>query len=425
MTEKYIIDNMIADYKNNLDLYSRMERYYNGDHDINYSYFETAGTNNVVIHNYCNVFVNEEVQYSLGNPLAYVPMGQDSKIADDVYKNLFHWKENHNQEVMRTLQIFGKCYLLHYIDAQGRFCERIIDPLRGIAYTDIDDIPQYFIHFYKLKYDLNEYYDIYYPDGRIITFRGNTPIKKSVQPFGGVPVTICKFDRIEDTIYYKIKPLQDAYNQIMSDQCNTISDYRNAYLFISGAMLDEEQKKELKKRGIINIPTANSGATAKWIVKDMPDGYIQNMINNLKSAMYAVCNHIDGNEKLQSNTSGSALRNRLVFLEQRCNMVLSIVVDAAYERLARLFYYLDIRGTKHDIQDIKVVASPSIPQDEISIVQMLSQLGIGDHISLETSLSLLPFIENPANEIAKINNEREQNKSIELDKLDYEDDIDG
>ena len=133
--------------------------------------------------------------------------------------------------------------------------------------------------------------------------------------------------------------------------------------------------------------------------------------------MYETCNHIDGNEKLQSNTSGTALRNRLVFLEQRCNLMLNIVINSMYDRLERLFEYLAVKGKAYPLPDIKIVATPSIPQDEISIIQALSQLGIGDHISLETALSRIPFIENPQNEIAKIKAERKDNQQIELDKI--------
>ena len=150
----------------------------------------------------------------------------------------------------------------------------------------------------------------------------------------------------------------------------------------------------------------------------MPDGYIANVIGNLKSAMYSNTNHIDGNEKLQSNTSGTALRNRLVFLEQRCNMILDVVIDTVYDRIFRLFQYLFIKGFNFDWHDVKVVASPSIPKDEIGTVQMLTQLGIGENISLETALSLLPFIENPVSEIDKIANAKKNNQKIELDKLD-------
>ncbi len=417
MTDKQLLSKMIADYQNKKQDYHVMSRYYKGDHDINYHYNKFPNrANQVVIDNYINKFINEEVQYSLGNPISYVSLSGNDEIIDKIFQNLYHWKDNHNQELMRNLEIYGKAYLLHYVDAKGRFSERILNPENAIVYRNSDGIPVRFIHFYKKKYEDCEYRDVYYPDGKICIYRDNTLIEKKTNFFNGIPVSICELENIEDTIFCKIKKLQDAYNEILSDQVNTISDYRRAYLVISGVQVDENTTGMMQKHGLLNLPSV-SNTTAKWLVKDMPDIYIENNLKRIRSAMYETCNHIDGNEKLQSNTSGTALRNRLVFLEQRCNLMLNIVINSMYDRLERLFEYLAVKGKAYPLPDIKIVATPSIPQDKISIIQALSQLGIGDHISLETALSRIPFIENPQNEIAKIKAERKDNQQIELDKI--------
>ena len=423
MTNTKLIDRMIEEYHAKRNEYESMSNYYKGDHDLNRSYSKFPNrANQVVIDNFVNKFINEEVQYSLGNPLSVVSLSGNKEIIDEIYKAIFHWKDNHNQELMRTLEIYGTAFILNYIDAKGRFSERILSPKNSIVYTDADGVPVRFIHFYKLKYDENEYRDVYYPDGRIEIYKGNTKIKEKNQPFTGIPVSICKLSNIEDTIYFKIKKLQDAYNEILSDQVNTISDYRRAYLVISGVKVDDAIDKKLQQHGIINLPSS-SNSSAKWLTKDMPDTYIENNLQRLRNAMYETCNHIDGNEKLQSNTSGTALRNRLVFLEQRCNMMLETILDTVYERMERLLEYLSTKGIDHSITDIKITSSPCIPQDEITLIQGLVQLGIGENISLETALSRLPFIENPAQEIAKIKAEKQNSQKIELDKIeDFGDD---
>ncbi len=411
-----IIDRMIAEYKNELQDYRCMRRYYDGDHDINYFYKKFPNrANSIIIDNFVAKFINEECQYSLGNPLSYVSLSGDKGVIDTIYKNTFHWSENHNQEVMKQLEIFGTVFLLNYIDAKGRFCERIITPLNGICYCDTDDQPQCFIHFYNLKYDESEYRDVYLPDGTVETWKDNSKIAVHKTQFAKIPVTVCKMDNINDTIFSKIKKLQDAYNQILSDQCNTIADYRNAYLVVTGVMVTEETEKDLKNHGLINLPS--NGSSARWLTKDMPDDYIQNMLQNLKDSMYENTNHINGNEKLQSNTSGTALRNRLIFLEQRCNSMADIVVNAVYERVERLFDWLHFKNIYYDITDVKIEPNPYIPQDNLSIIQSLTQLGIGTNISKETALSQIPFVENPLQEIEKINAENAAEKAIDLDKI--------
>lgn len=419
-----LIDNMIAEYQSEGLVYQSMSKYYKGDHDINYHYNKFPNrANQIVIDNFVNKFINEEVQYSLGNALSYVSLSGNKDIIKDIYASTFHWKDSHDQELMRTLEIYGTAYILNYVDSKGRFSERILSPKNAIVYTDTDGVPVRFIHFYKMKYEEAEYHDIYYPDGRIEIYKGETKIDTKKHIFQNIPVSICKLTNVEDTIYFKIKKLQDAYNEILSDQVNTISDYRRAYLVISGVKVDSDTTKALETHGLLNLPSP-SNTSVKWLVKDMPDTYIQNTLQRIRAAMYETCNHIDGNEKLQSNTSGTALRNRLVFLEQRCNMMLDIVINSVYERIERLFEFLAKKGKNYDITDIKITATPNIPVDEITVIQGLSQLGIGENISLETALSRLPFIENPAQEIAKIKKEQSESKKINLDKLEFGDDTD-
>lgn len=408
---------MIQEFYSNKTEYDSMKKYYDGDHRIidHYRKYHNK-SNETVVDNYINKFVNEEVQYSLGAPLSYVSKdGRKKKPIEAIYNHTFHWKNTHNQDLMRTLGIYGKAYLLHYLDSKGRFCEKILNPANAIAYCNDEGTPILFIRFYTPKYETQEYRDIYYPDGRIHTYKGDSFVRENRHFFNGVPVTVCELDNPKDTIYHKIKSLQDAYNNILSDQVNTISEFRTAYLIVKGVQVDEEGKEALQNDNLLNLP--DSGADAKWLVKDVPDAYIQNALNTLRAAMYSNTNHIDGNEKLQSNTSGTALRNRLVFLEQRCNMMLEIVINAVYDRIERLFEYLDktAQGT-FNIKDIVIKGTPSIPKDEIGTVQMLSQLGIGTNISLETALSQLPFIENPVHEIEKIEAEKDKAVNRELDK---------
>jgi SPP1 family phage portal protein len=219
-------------------------------------------------------------------------------------------------------------------------------------------------------------------------------------------------DNLHDTIFYKIRLLQDSYNKLLSDQASIIGDYRNAYLLVTGVEMNEETAEELKNHGLLNLP---GDGKASWLMKEMNASYIENMITTVRNSMYSVCNHIDGNEKLQSNTSSLAIRSRLVFLEQRSRAMADYIQDAIYDRIERLFEYLSYKSLCFDIADIKVNFTPNIPVDITATVQAISQLG--DKISTETALSLLPFVENPLQEIAKIKKERAELEEIDLDKI--------
>lgn len=389
-----------------------MNDYYEGKHDIfsSYSYEEYRANHRSVV-NYVNKFIEEEIAYSFGNPVSYISKSGNKDIVNAIDYNLYHWQTTHNQELYRQLEIFGTAYELYYIDKDGLFSGRILNPTNGIVYTDTDGIPQIFIHFYKLKYDDSEYYDIYYND-KIELYRAGTKIETKKHIFSRCPVSICSIG-VEQTIFNKIKSLNDAYNIIVSDQVNIISDYRNAYLTVTGATLDDETADKLKTKGILNI--SGEKASVSWLIKNIDSSYIDAMLKEIRDSMYSVTDHIDGNEKLQSNTSGVALRNRLTFLEQRCKMVFDAVCDTIYDRLKFLFQYMALKNKPFDWKDITISFNPNIPQDLTMIAQVLTQLD--GKISLETALGQIPFIENPANEIAKIKKERAELEEIDLDKI--------
>ena len=221
-------------------------------------------------------------------------------------------------------------------------------------------------------------------------------------------------DSISETIFSKIRHLQDTYNETLSDQASIIGDYRNAYLVVTGVEVTDEIAKKMEDHGLLNLP-AEKNASVNWLLKNINDAYIQNILSDLRNAMYSVCNHIDGNEKLQSNTSSLAIRSRLIFLEQRAKSMFDYVQDAIYDRIERLFEYLSIKGIDYDISDVQINYTPNVPVDLATTVQVISQLG--DKLSTETALSLLPFVESPAIELEKIKKERAEAEYIDLDSV--------
>ena len=404
---------MISEYRANRPKYQKMKNYYDGKHDILNTYpRNTNYSNQIVVTNMINPFITQEVSYVLGNPISYISNTGDKEVVNAINSNLFHYKSNHNQELMKQLEIYGTAYELSYIDKKGRFCSRILNPLNAICYVDEDNIPQLFIHFYKKKFHNEQYHDVYYTDGRIEIYKDDKLINTTTHIFEGVPVSVCSMD-IEETIFCKINKIQDAYNWIMSDQVNLISSYKNSYLIISGARVDDEVAETLRREGIINLESKDGNAT--WLTKDINDEFIENSLNRLKNSMYEITNHIDSTEPLQSNTSGAALRNRLTFLEQRCESIFDVVLDTIYNRLEFLFQYLAIKNKEFNIQDVHVQYKPNIPVDTTAIVNENSQLS--DGLSLETKLSRLPFVQDPQQEIEKIKQERKELEEIDLDKI--------
>lgn len=72
-----------------------------------------------------------------------------------------------------------------------------------------------------------------------------------------------------------------------------------------------------------------------------------------------------------------------------------------------LFKFLAIKyGTQFDYKDIRVKFTANVPIDDQANAQIITQLG--DKLSLETALSLLSFVENPQQEMEKIQKDNEE-----------------
>ena len=385
--------------------YNKAYKYYKGNTDamLNYKMI-TKRSNNKAGTNFLKKFIKEEVSYSVGNDITYISKSSNTDMINNIYYNLAHWKEDHDSTLAKNMLLYGTAYEIYYI-SNKELNARIVSPRNGFAIKDNTDNLLYFVHCYILNdkeyIDIYDNKCIYHLDGQFNQIKDPTP-----HIFGIVPVGIAELSEegIKDTLFNDIKGLQDSYETNLSDISNEISDFRTAYLKMTGCQIDKEQAEQMKQMGIINIK--DSSGDASWLIKNINDSFIQNTLSTIEDKMYQLTSHINHNEAMQSNVSGVALRSRLISLEEKCKLNQRALTNCIKTRIKVLFIYLKVMFNKnYDYRDIKVKFTPNIPQDDLTTAQIISQLG--DKLSLETGLSQLSFIENSKNEIDKIKNEQE------------------
>lgn len=401
------------DYNRGKSEYFKAYEYYIGKTDSIKQYkMITERSNNKCLVNYIKKFVKEEVSYSLGNSINYISKSDNQDIINAIdYHITSSWDSNYDIRLANRMILFGEAYEIYYIDSYGDFKSKIVDPRFGYVYRDELGNVILFMHMFKKQFDKTNktYVDVYLKD-RILHYDDTFSMEISeptVHLFGEVPVGIASISDsgIYDTLFKDIQGLEDAYITNLSDISNEISDFRNAYLTITGVELTPEQAKTMKQNGILQIP--NEDGKVEWLVKSINDSFIQNTLQTLEDKMYELTSHINHNVNLASNVSGVALRSRLIALEQRCSINQKAFENLIRTRLKLLFKCLAIRyGTQFDYKDVKIKFTANIPVDDQANAQIISQLG--DKLSLETALSLLSFVDNPQNEIAKIKNDNEE-----------------
>lgn len=402
--------------------YEKMLRYYNGDTDAMANYkMITARANNKVRCNYVQKFVKEEAAYVCGNKITYVSHNGNKTVTEDIRLALKSWDDKHNRELCKNALVFSEAYELYYIDGAGNFLARICTPLNSYVYRDEDDNVIAFFRFFRKKFDDTKttYADVYCADGDIghFTVSGSAFLPINGQPldrnvFDEVPVGIVDTGMITETIYWIIKGLQDGYETNLSDIVNEISDFRNAYLELIGCKLDDKKDPDgktvadrMKENGILTVP---ENGKAEWLVKNINDSFIQNTLASLEDKIYQLTSHINNNEKMVSNTSSLALRNRLIGLEQRCVTNTEAMTNCVKTRLRLLFEFLyKKQGSEYDWRDIDIKFTPCIPTDDLMAAQIISQLN--GKLSTKTALAQLSFVDNPENELKQLKDENKAN----------------
>lgn len=416
-----LIIKCLAELRKNQVKYKKYKDYYDGNYDIlkNYAMNESRSNQKVVV-NYFKKFINDEIAYSIGNPISYISASGDNDLVSTIDLNFSYWSKVHDQELLKQANIFGEAYEVQYISSNGEFKATVYNPLQmfvlesGNAEREVDlAIQVYKENIFSEEEMLDVYYNNVIEHYQIIDDETLKRTGTNKHIFDKPPVVVCSANTERKSMLDDIKSENDSLNTVLSDYVNEISDFRNALLKITGAeLLEENELAEMKRVGAIQVPAS---AEVSYLIKNMDDSFIQNALTTLEDKIYKLASHVDSNEKLSSNLSGTALRSRMIALENKCLLMQSMIELVIKKRLKNFFEYLKItKGQEYDYRTIKLKLTMNVPSDLNLLSDTISKLrGL---TSDETLLGLLPFVENPQIELEKRRAEQEA-ETIDLDKF--------
>lgn len=419
--DKELILKCLGELRKNQIKYKVNYNYYNGKFDIykNYAMNESRSNQKVVV-NYFKKFIHDEIAYSVGNPISYISTLADNELIQTIDLNFSHWSKVHDQELLKQANIFGESYEVQYINSDGDFKATVYNPLQMFVLEsgNAEKEVELAIHTYKKHIFVeNEMMDVYYNNliehYEIIDDENIKLVGRDTHIFDKPPIMICGANTERKSMLDDIKSEMDAFNTVLSDYVNEISDFRNALLKITGGeLLEEKELADMKRVGAIQFPDK---VNVDYLIKNLEDSFIMNALVTLEDKIYKLASHIDTNEKMQSNLSGTALRSRLIALENKCLLMQSMLEQVIKKRLRNFFSYLKVKeGKDYDYRTIKLKLTMNIPSDLNSTADSISKLrGLA---SDETLLGLLSFVENPQLELAKRRAEQES-ETIDLDKF--------
>lgn len=444
MTEKQFFEKEIAAWKlsNARQQQITGEKYYRYQHDIlkrQRTVIGQAGKlevvenlpNNRLIDNQYAKMVDQKTNYLLGNPMV---IKTENEAYDDALKSVFNKKFHRMFSNLGEDSLNGGIGWLHvYYDERGRFSFKRFAPYEMLPFWKDDDhteldvaIRVYGVEAYEgndlkiiekvevyraegiERYTLDG--DTLYCDGELTPYMV-TSSNGATTPYNWarIPLIAFKYNDEEIPLISKVKSLQDALNETISDFQNNIQeDSRNTILVIKnydGENLGEF-RRNLATYGAVKVKTVDGadGAVEALQVDVNADNY-KAVQECLKQAI--IDNAMGFDAKVLKSGSPNQMNIKSIFTDIDLDANgMETEFQASLEDLMT-FINAHLANTGHGDftgEDVEFIFNRDMLLDEDSIITSArNSVGI---ISNETIVANHPWVDNVFTELGRIEDEK-------------------
>lgn len=353
--------------------------------------------------------VNTKVSYLFGHPVYTASYNGDERV--DTLIDDFHVAVDHEDlfsEIGKMAAICGTGFALLYKDADAYIqaveippyeCDvvyRLKDPVAAFRIYKKDDDTRVFEYFDSdYVYTFHEYKDEWIPKGKVL------------HGFSRVPIIEVKNNRERQSDFHSVTPLIDAYNRLISDLSNEIESFRLAYLILKNMNASEEDLKALRKTGALSV---DADGDAYYLTKKLDASAVEIGRKILELNIARFSGHVVfSNQEFTGNLTRIAVQFKVRPLEDKAR-----TFELKFKKFLREFYrtmasFKGFSTVPFNYLDLTFRMTRSLPvnlSDEID-----SFVKLGGTLSDQTKLGMLSFVDNPDDELALIEAERNSNNS--------------
>ena len=388
--------------------------------------------NNRLAHNYAGYIVSVSSGYLVGSPVKYSLPDQPDALLP--IKEALDRSDcaSVDAELAVDAAIYGKGVELCYADEQAQPRTAQIDPRRSfVVYDDtVAHQPLFGVTSHDVLNDqLVAQYQVVdvYTATEHITFQGNTlaaltEIDREPHYFGAVPMTEYWNNSQETGDFEPVLSLMDAYNTLQSDRLNDKQQFTDALMVLKGVgSLDAtdtetEETPEAQPDGTLVRPAApisetpltpserlrqtkllflpGEGADAGFITKPDAESGNELLRQSLSDDIHKFSFVPDlTNEKFSGDTSGVAMRFKLLGLEQLTKIKERWFREGLRNRLLCMAQFLATKGMAAvDVDAVQITFSRSLPVNDLEIAQTVQTYdGL---VPRELLLTQVPFVDD-------------------------------
>ena len=406
--------------KFNVEVYPRLTRYknyYDGIQGIlNKSYADPSKPCNRTVINYCKNIVDSYCGY-VATP-GHITYKSNEEIEEVMNILKYNDYQTQDSDFLLDALIYGVAAELMYIDGTGHTRFRLINPTQcfGIYDDSLTGDLMYFVRWYKLnEWDDSDTYQVdVYSDFDIkhytMTGTTGTPTLKDEEPhyFSQCPANIFTLPD-EKNIFDCVMGLQDAANELLSDEIDDYSAFCDAYLALVGVDADAEDIASMKQNRVLLLP---DGADARWITKNANDAQVENILKRVHDAIYRVaqCPDFSAESFVGGVSSGIAIQYRLTGMETRAGKIEALMKKALQRRVEIISGIASLKLGEEVFRDIEINFKRNIPNDTNATIQLINSLK--GTVSDATLLTQLDFINDIEAELEAVQEQKTANMAL-------------
>ena len=407
----------------------KYKNYYDGKQAIlNKSYNDESKPCSKVVTNYCQDIADAYCGY-LASP-GYISYKSENDITAIMDVLRYNDYQTEDSEFLLDALKYGIAYELMYIDEAAQVRFRLINPTSAFAIFD-DSLTGdllYFVRMYKANdwdesdlYKVDVYSDISIKHYTMAGANGSLNFVDEVPHyFSQCPANVLALPD-EKPVFECILSLQDAANEILSDEIDDYSAFCDAYLSLIGADIDAEDVASMKENRVLVLP---EGAAANWLTKNSSDAQVENILKRIHDNIYRIakCPDFSSETFVGGVSSGIAIRYRLTGMETRAAAICAKMKKALQRRIEIITGIASLKLGEEVFRDIEINFKRNIPEDNTSIVNLVNALK--GTVSDATLLSQIPFVADVQKELDAIKKQKQENISLYSFGNDEEDETD-
>lgn len=395
----------------------KYKNYYDGVQAIlRKAYADPTKPCNRTVINYCKNIVDSYCGY-LATP-GYINYRSDVDIENIMDVLRYNDYQAEDSDFLLDALIYGVAAELMYIDTDGKTRFRLINPTQcfGVCDDSLTGDLMYFVRMYVAnEWDDSNVFnvDVYSPlSVKHFTMHGFNGALQFVaeEPhyFNQCPANIFALPD-EKSIFDCILNLQDSANDLLSAEVDDYQAFCDAYMVLEGVDADTDDITAMKENRVLVLP---EGAKASWLTKNANDAQVENILKRIQESIYriAACPDFSSESFVGGVSSGVAIQYRLTGMETRAGKIEAVMKKALQRRIEIIAGIASLKLGEEVFRDIQIEFVRNIPEDQAATINLINSLK--GTVSDETLLSQLSFIEDPAAEVEKVNEQNQEKMSL-------------